>query len=408
MLVYIALLTPVLLLFCGIAVDVGQLEVTRLQMQSASDAAALGAAQELERGVDNWVSDGQGDAGTNGFTNGSNNTTVSIAQQPTYGAYAGFYDAVQATVTKQVPLTFLSLLGSRFSTVRAQSTALVAPCAYVRGTANLATPALNISNGSVITTGANNGSPTCPWYINSSVQMDNQSSFSALAENVTGSAGASNWTVASSSVPRYNAQTMADPLASIVQPTVAPCTAENYPLTQTQYLNPGTYCNFSAQCQGFYSCFIVFNPGTYVFVGGMNITNGAILYGGNVTLYFTSGNGYGYGTMSFNNSALVMTPAQDTSSGAIPGITVMNSRNWTHTNAQDFVFSNGSYLYSDGLVYLSGTGLSLSSSTGAPIAHNLGLDVDNLSVSGSYLQLKSDFTTINGGSPFQPQGGLVQ
>ena len=51
MLVYIAILTPVLLLFCGLVVDVGEIEMRRLQMQSASDAAALGAALEVERGT---------------------------------------------------------------------------------------------------------------------------------------------------------------------------------------------------------------------------------------------------------------------------------------------------------------------------------------------------------------------
>ncbi len=407
MLVYIALLAPVLLLFCGLAVDVGQMEVLRLQMQSASDAAALGAAQELERGIGNYVSYGQSEAATNGFANGSSNTTVTVSKQPTYGAYAGFYDAVQTTITQQVSLTFLRLLGSRASTVSAQSTSLVAPCAYVSGAAGLANPVLNVSSSTLTS--------SCPWYINSSVSMDQNSMFNALAENVTGSAGASNWTVASGSVPRYNAETHGDPLSWIMQPTAGACAATTS-LTAGTTLPPGTYCGLTVRCTS--TCIVNIQPGMYIFAGGLTAVN-AVFYGGGATFYFTK-RGTSYGTVSFSSSGsgndclLYMSAPVDSSAGAIPGVMLMNDRNWVHTNAQDFSFAStngGSYagIFGSGVVYVTGTGVSLNGAILYAHGPYLAIDVDNLAVSGSStLALTSDFSSIPGGSPFLPQGGLVQ
>lgn len=420
MLVYIAVLMPVLLLFCGLVVDVGQLEVRRLQMQSASDAAALGAAQELERkGLPgSWASYGQSEAATNGFTNGSANTTVTVTQQPNYGAYAGFYDAVQTTITQQVPLSFLSLMGKQTSTVTAQSTALVATCAYLSGAANLTTNAFKSTSSSVTS--------YCPWYINSSANMDSGSTYSALAENVTGAAGASSWTVGSGSAPRYNVQTMPNPLSSIVQPTAGTCSATTS-ITASQTLTPGTYCNLTIRCSS--ACLISMQAGLYIFAGGLTAVNAAF-YGTastGFTLYFTK-NGNSYGTFSCsttdpgaNNTSYCIIlgyAPTDASNGGIPGVLMMNDRNWVHTNAQDFTFSNTSDAYSgiygDGIVYLTGTGMSFSGATTTygsyfyVLSRYLAMDVDNLVLNNTTVGMTSDFSTISGGSRFLPQGGLVQ
>lgn len=407
MLVYIALLMPVLLLFCGLVVDVGQMAVVRLQMQGASDAAALGAAQEMDRGIANYVTYGQSEAATNGFTDGLLSTTVTVTRQPTYGAYAGFYDAVQTTITRQVPLTLLRLLGKSASTVSTQSTALVAPCAYISGATGLANPAVQVSSSNL--------SSSCPWYINSSVAMDSNSTFSALAENVTGSAGASNWTVSAGSSPRYSAETHGNPLGWIAQPTAGTCSATTS-LTAGTTLPPGTYCGLTVKCSS--TCIIYTQPGMYTFAGGLTAVN-AVFYGSNATFYFTKlGSSYGTVSLSANGSGnyclFYMFAPADSSAGAIPGVMLMNDRNWVHTNAQDFTFTstnNASYsgIFGEGIVYVTGTGISFANSILYAYSRYLALDVDNLSVSGnSTVSLRSDFSSVSGGSPFLPQGGLVQ
>jgi Flp pilus assembly protein TadG len=73
MLVLFACVLPVLILFCGLALDVGMLQLKQLQMQSAADAAALGAELQWERTTNyttaGYTAQAQADAAVNGFTN---------------------------------------------------------------------------------------------------------------------------------------------------------------------------------------------------------------------------------------------------------------------------------------------------------------------------------------------------
>jgi len=78
MIPFFAAVLPVLILFCGLALDVGMIELKTLQMQSAADAAAIGAELEYVRNTGNWATMGQQDASINGFTDGSQNTTVTF------------------------------------------------------------------------------------------------------------------------------------------------------------------------------------------------------------------------------------------------------------------------------------------------------------------------------------------
>ena len=100
-----ACVLPVIVLFCGLALDTGLIELKTLQMQNAADAAAVGAELEAERGTGNWVAQGKADAGVNGFTDGVNGATVSVVQLASSGAYSGHYDSLQATADNVKSLT---------------------------------------------------------------------------------------------------------------------------------------------------------------------------------------------------------------------------------------------------------------------------------------------------------------
>src|ERR1700738_5121529 len=67
----------------GLVADVGSLRSHKQQMQTAADSAALAAAQELKFG-DSVVA-GKADAATNGFTDGSGGTAVTINNPPLSG-----------------------------------------------------------------------------------------------------------------------------------------------------------------------------------------------------------------------------------------------------------------------------------------------------------------------------------
>ena len=85
----------------------------------------------------------------------------------------------------------------------------------------------------------------------------------------------------------------------------------------------------------------------------------------------------------------------------------MNDRSWVKTNTSDFTFSN-SIFKGDGVVYVNATGLSLTSGSQITAKNYIGLDVGLLTVNASTITLASNFSSLYGGSPLAPQGGLVQ
>src|SRR5258708_4420551 len=115
---YAAMLT-VILGFTGLAVDVGYLQYQKRRIQAAADAAAMGALREKELGNTDLVLAGQNDSSLNGFTDGSNNTTVTIVTPPSSGIYSGDTAAIQATVQRSVPTFFMQVFGPRSVTISA-------------------------------------------------------------------------------------------------------------------------------------------------------------------------------------------------------------------------------------------------------------------------------------------------
>jgi len=113
MLVNYSLIFVSLLLFAGLGIDAGLLERSYLQLQGAAQAAAAGSSVALQRGGSSSTitSAGQAAAAMNGYTNGTNGVTVTIANPPSTGTYAGNSSAVLATINAAVPTTFLGILG---------------------------------------------------------------------------------------------------------------------------------------------------------------------------------------------------------------------------------------------------------------------------------------------------------
>jgi uncharacterized membrane protein len=109
--------------FAGLAVDVGFLQFEKRRIQSAADAAAMGALREMERGNTDLVAAGQNDSSLNGFADGVNNTTVTIHNPPNSGSYNGVTTAVQAIVQRTVPTFFMQVFGQRGVVISAQAVA---------------------------------------------------------------------------------------------------------------------------------------------------------------------------------------------------------------------------------------------------------------------------------------------
>src|SRR5579872_6636083 len=124
-----ALIIFVALGFTGLSVDVGYLQWQKRALQSAADAAAMGALREMELGRTNTApandltTAAQNDAALNGFTNGVDNVTVTLNNPPVSGTFSGVSTAAQAIVSKTYPTFFMRILGSGNVTLSAQAVA---------------------------------------------------------------------------------------------------------------------------------------------------------------------------------------------------------------------------------------------------------------------------------------------
>src|SRR5215469_1544877 len=109
--------------FAGLAVDVGYMQFEKRKIQVAADAAAMGALREMERGNSDLSAAGKNDASLNGFTDGVNDTTVTVANPPASGTYSGDTSAVQVTVQRQFSTFFMQIFGQKNMSLGATSTA---------------------------------------------------------------------------------------------------------------------------------------------------------------------------------------------------------------------------------------------------------------------------------------------
>lgn len=412
MLPIFAMLLPVLILFCGLSIDVAVLEMKQLQMQKAADAGALGAELEWERRTGNWKTIGQQDAANDGFTNGINNVTVNVVNPATAtGSYTGRYDAFQVDITQQVQTLFMGALNSGKVTISARSISLVPPCTYFLGTKNLATYTVNEANLG----GPANGYTECPQYIHGNLTTQGGNFFRVMESLITGAAGGSTTTGrTSTSNITYNTPVVTDPLASVASPAYPGyCDHTNFNITGTSSaiitttLDPGVYCGTGATPgMTLWWDTTTLNPGLYIITGGVN-WNRTTMSGTGVTLFFTKGTTAGYGSVVMSNLSTIDISAPTVSAnGSLAGILIFADRNWVHTAAQDFNFNSGGF-YGDGIWYLPNTGFLLYNGTWwcpnyCPVV------ADNMYFYNSVFNATGNFSGVSGGSPFRSQSVVVE
>jgi Flp pilus assembly protein TadG len=391
-----AVTLPVLILLCGLSIDLGRLELQEQRMQTAADAAAISAELEAERGTGNWAALGKQDASQNGFTDGQNNTTVNVVQFANYGAWSGRYDGLQVTITQQVKTLFMGALNGGYVTAKAQSVAQITPCIYTLGTGSLQNVSLIVYTGSLL-------GDSCPVY-STNINVQSNGHVAVEAVNVSGSPGSSTESGFVYPSPLFNVPVVTDPLAYVTSPSFSSCTRTGYSVTSgSATLNPGTYCkglNIS-------NANVTLNPGLYIITGGATWSN-ATVSGNGVTLFFTTGGGGGYGQFLIQNgSNVTISAANDSSNGAIPAILVFADRNWTATGAQDFQLIS-STMSGDGIWYIPHAGLEVWSSGTYTAPHYLGVVADNIFSAGTYFEPVNNYSYVATGNPFRTQAPVVQ
>jgi hypothetical protein len=324
--------------FSGMAVDVGYWEYFGHVQQNATDAAAVGGAQQLAyTSCPNSTVAQQGattDATENGFTAGGNET-ITIENPPSSGPYQGNNCAVSVKITTQgVPAFFSRLFG--FSQGAGETTQAVAAVTYDNpGCMYLLsqTATLNL-NGDVIL------SPKCAIYANSSTV---ETLASVIDVKSFGYAHAIQENLLSLFLGASPKQMLpvADPCPEITNcaylagnpPAQSGCQSFVNTSLLPVTVNPGCYSDFENDIG-----IVTMNPGLYVFTGPVN--NTGVLTGDGVTMYVTPSGG----PVGLNGSVVLISPP---TSGNYAGVLLYQDP----SNSNTVAFNASVQLSIAGLIY---------------------------------------------------------
>jgi hypothetical protein len=389
----------ILLAFLGLAIDVGYEQYTKVRMQTAADAAALGGARELAAsGSANLVSAARGDAATNGFTNGVSSVTVTVNNPPSTGYSTTNSSAVEVLISQSVPTFFMQVLGFSAGTVRARAVAQMGG----GGSTCFFTLDPSMSNAFAVSNGVNVSS-SC------GIMVDSDSSTALTATggahltaptiSVVGKYTVNNGASISPS-PTEGVSPVSNPLSSLTAPTVGSCNYTSYSVGggATVTLNPGVYCNGLTIANG---ATVTLNPGTYIMKGGgLTFAGGAKVTGSGVMFYNTYAAGYAYGPITFNNGTTETLTAPTT--GTYAGILLFQDP--TVVGGAASSFAGGTSANLTGTLYFPTTALSFSN--GASAAYTI-IVADSVSFTGG-ATLNNNYSSLPGGSPIKGNVALSE
>ncbi len=338
----LAMSLSVLLGFAGVGVDVGYLEYRQQQQQSATDVAALGAAEQLAHSScasnGTAVTIAKSDAGTNGFVDGTSSVAISANSPPVSGVLAGNACAVSVQITtSNVPTFFSRALGFKQAKETTQAVAEATTNAVASGCIYLLSPTISQNfNGATV------DAPQC------GILMNDTANFNGATIDVA------NVGYAGSTSPNENGSHFALATPAPMLPVADPCptidgcayiTASPPPTSNCSSFNGNGYSgSLSAGC---YSSLnlnganVTLNPGTYVLSGSSNF-NGSRITGSGVTLFVPAS-----GTPpNFNGAQVSLSPP---ASGNETGVLYYQVPG--NTGSPNFNGTNNSY---SGLIYCPG------------------------------------------------------
>ena len=360
-LIFVAASMSVIFGFLAMAADVGTLLHDKRNLQIAADSAAIAGAVEenVNPAAANVRAAGALAATQNGFTNGSNQATVTINPPPANGPHTGAAGYVEAIVSQVEPVFFMKLFS--FATMRVTARAV----AFNGATSSQCTLALNQNQPDTIDLqGSFNANfPGCTVVDDSN--DPNALNFTGGGGSLTAGAvgvvgGAGGHTGDSTPPPQTGVAPVSDPLANLPAPTynAASCTAPPSGTSWGPASPGGTVCysgNIKVQQN------ITMAAGTYVFTGDLDFTgHGSLTGAGNpaapgVTLYFAGPNGQLGGPGNGNTTLNLTAPT----SGPYNGILIYQDR--TDSNLAEF---NGTPITNlTGIIYMPDNALEFSGNT---------------------------------------------
>ena len=341
--------------FVGLGTEVGMWYAERRSLQTAADAAAMGAGFDLYNNGKNsstYQAAGEADATKNGFTDGVNNITVTINKPPTQGSQAGKKTAVEAILTKERPTLFSSLFTAKQVNIEVRSVATVkmvgvycilalsphdTAALLFEGTADVLLKNCGINVNSDDASGA--------------LTAKGASVVGATYADIVGGLNQTNNADLNIGSINTGSDAVDDPYANLDVPTGSGCDYTNFKVgpSQSKTLSPGRYCG-GILIQG--TAYL--QAGNYVIVGGIfdvrataHVTSDTV---NGVTIFLT-GSGSNYAQVTINGGANVNIVAA--TGGAYKGIAFFQDRNAPVVNSgSPNKFNGGSTMSIIGAIYV--------------------------------------------------------
>mgnify|MGYP003392990739 CR=1 FL=1 len=336
---------PIVIGMVGLGVETGSWYLSKRNLQTAADTAALSGARETTTAK--RTSAAQYSVTQNGFPSGSG-VTVTVNNPPLAGGYTSDSNAVEVVLSKQQLLSFSSLFLGASTVVTARAVAVK----QTAGSGSGCVMAL-ANNGTGINIGgnANVNMPSCTLISNSDVTASENFSGSSVTNvytlytegNYRLTGGAS---LTTSVAPTINGAETPDPYSNMTVPSYSGCNNNNFSTSSTVTLSPGVYCNgFKLTSHAN----ITLNPGTYIIDGGsFDIGAQSTLTGTGVTFIFTSSSNSGYPDVTVNGGATVSLSAPTT--GEYSGVVFYQDRN--APTGISSKFNGGSTMNINGTIYM--------------------------------------------------------
>ena len=393
----------VVMAFAGLALDACYMYFHKRAMQTAADAGAYGGALELLRGNTDTTAAAKNDTALNGFTDGSDNVTVTVNSPPLSGSETGNANFVEVIISHPQDTWFMRALNFNSITVKARAVA------GLGSTGNGCVYALNrdsskTDNGFFVN-GTTNSSFSCGVFSNANFRAVGGGCVVTPTADYTGTY--TNADTSGNCGPKGVGKgvPIVDPLAkkySAPSFNSSSCTAHNFKVTggTTVTIPAGIYCggiSITGSVQN-----VIFSAGEFVLVGGGLSINGAVnVSGSGVTFFNTYDNSNKYGAISINGSGTVDLTAP--TSGADKALLFWQDPTVAWSASNGSIIAGGASSAYDGIIYFPTTDLTYAgnSSTTANGTDGYTMLIGyNIKIAGT-AQINTDFSTLGGSSPLQ-------
>ena len=410
-----ALAMVVLLGASGLAIDMGVLRYKKRIQQTAADSAAIAGADDIRYNAGSGITGAaKGASGTNGFTDGVNNVTVTVNRGPSTGPHLGNQNYVEVFVAAVHPTYFMRIFGVNNETVTARAVATLigesgtAPgCIFTLG---LPGTGVGVTTNGTPTVQA----PTCGIEDNGNFTTAGKKinitagSIGVVGTDKNSGGGTVTCSGSTANCPVTGIPPTGDPL-SFVPPPCNPCTGGSaLTISSNQTVSPGTYSSISIT-----GGIVDFLAGTYIITGNFTVNGNAQICNSTntncsgmpgsanagVTFYITNG-----GSLTINGTSTSQLSAPN--SGTYAGMLFYQDPNDTSLAKLD---GTGTSYFQGGLYFPhSEIDFGGTSFTNATAAYTI-IVADDLKFNGTAtVQINSNYSALPGGVSIIENAALVE